>query len=174
MALVMLLTLRGTPFLYYGDELGMADVEVPPERAVDPLFHRFPGERRSRDAERTPMPWRAGPGVGFTRAGVEPWLPAGSGRPNVAAQRADRRSTLWLCRDLVWLRRRSGDLREGAYRSLDSPDGVWAYRRGEGTAVALNFGAGDAALAGVRGRVLLSSVPARDGEEVRGELRLAP
>src|SRR5207245_10261776 len=88
MALVMLLTLRGTPFLYYGDEIGMADVEVPPERAMDPLFHRFPGQRRSRDGARTPMRWRSGPGAGFTRSDVEPWLPLDPTGAAVASQRA--------------------------------------------------------------------------------------
>jgi alpha-glucosidase len=177
MALVMLLTLRGTPFLYYGDEIGMADVDVPPERAADPLFHRFPGGRRSRDRSRTPMRWRAGPGAGFTRPGVEPWLPlgpAGAGGSDVAAQRADRSSTLHLCRDLVRLRRRSADLREGAHRSLEAPAGVWAYRRGESTLVALNFGPDEAAVGGVRGRVVLSSERRQEGREAAGELRLAP
>ena len=176
LALVMLLTLRGTPFLYYGDEIGVGDVEVPPERAVDPLFHRFPGSRRSRDRARTPMRWRAGAGAGFTREGVELWLPPGSpdAGPDVAAQRADRASTLHLCRDLLRLRRASADLREGAYRSVEAPAGVWAYRRGEATLVALNFGPGGAAVPRVRGRVLLSSDRGREGREAAGELRLAP
>ncbi|HXM57582.1 MAG TPA: alpha-amylase family glycosyl hydrolase [Candidatus Dormibacteraeota bacterium] len=174
MALVMLLTLRGTPFLYYGDELGMADVEVPAERAVDPLFHRFPGQRRSRDGARTPMRWRPGPGAGFTHPGVEPWLPLDPAGADVATQRADRTSTLHLCRELIRLRRRTPDLQEGAYRSVDAPDGVWAYRRGEHTLVALNFGAAEAAVRGVRGSVALSSDRRREDRPAPGELRLAP
>jgi alpha-glucosidase len=174
LALVMLLTLRGTPFLYYGDELGMVDVEVPADRAVDRLSHRFPDMGRGRDPERTPMPWHDGPGAGFTAPGVEPWLPVGDSALNVAAQREDPASTLSLSRDLLALRRSSADLLEGDYRSLEAPERVWAYRRGDGTAVALNFGAEEVAVPGVRGRVTLSSDRARQGVAAAGELRLAP
>jgi len=149
------------------------DVDVPAEQARDPLFHRFPGRRRGRDPERTPMPWRDGPGAGFTAPGVEPWLPVGDVELNAEAQRADPASTLRLCRDLLALRRASADLLAGAYRSLDAPDGVWAYRRGRGTVVALNFGPEAAAVPAVRGRVALSTDRARRGAAVGGELRLA-
>jgi len=172
LALVMLLTLRGTPFLYYGDELGMPDVEVPAERARDPLFHRFPGRRRGRDPERTPMPWSDAPGAGFTAPGVEPWLPVGDLAINAEAQRADPASTLWLCRDLLALRRASPDLLDGAYRTLEAPEGVWAYWRGDGTVVALNFGSAAAVVPDVRGRVALSTDRGRRGAEIGGELRL--
>src|SRR5262249_60324291 len=78
MALIMLLTLRGAPFLYYGDELGMTDVAVPSDRTADPLSRRMPGQHRGRDPERTPMLWRPGPGAGFTAAGGEAWVPFGA------------------------------------------------------------------------------------------------
>ena len=68
---MLLLTLRGTPFIYYGDEIGMEDVPVPEEQAQDPA--RFRGENR--DPERTPMQWTAAAGAGFTNG--EPWLPLG-------------------------------------------------------------------------------------------------
>jgi alpha-glucosidase len=174
LALVLLLTLRGTPFLYYGDELGMQDVEVPAERARDPLFRRFPGRRRGRDPERTPMPWRDAPGAGFTAPGVEPWLPVGDVSRGVEAQRRDPASVLRLCRALLALRRGSADLLDGAYRSLETPDGVWAYRRGGGTTVALNFGPEPAAVPGLAGGVALSTEPGRQGATTGPELRLAP
>ena len=95
---MLLLTLRGTPTLYYGDELGMEDVEVPPERVVDP---------DGRDPERSPMPWTGAPGRGFCADDVEPWLPFGDPAVNVEAQEADPRSMLALHRRLLALRRSS-------------------------------------------------------------------
>src|SRR5207249_2156317 len=136
LALLILLALRGTPFLYYGDEIAMLDVDVPDDRATDPLVRRFPGQRRGRDPERTPMPWSHGSGAGFTTPGVEPWLPLGDLGRNVAAQRADPGSTLNLCRDLIALRRRTPDLHAGAYTTLEAPEGAWAWRRGDSTCVA--------------------------------------
>jgi len=174
MALIMLLTLRGTPFLYYGDELGMTDVAVPSDRTADPLSRRMPGQHRGRDPERTPMLWRPGPGAGFTVADVEPWLPLGDSQVSVDQQRDDQASTLHLCRDLIRLRHESSDLRSGDYTSLDTPDGVWAYRRGTGTVVALNFRDGEVTVPGVRGRILIASERAHDGTDVAGLLRLGP
>ncbi len=138
--LLMLLTLRGTPILYYGDELGLPDTPLGAGQRRDPVgtgaFDAGPG----RDPSRTPMPWARGPGAGFTDPGAEPWLPIDlCPGMTVEEQRADPGSTLHLCRDLIDLRRRSDDLRSGSYASLPSPDGVWMYRRGEGVAVALNL-----------------------------------
>ena len=62
----MMLTLRGTPFLYYGDELGMPETEIPVERVLDPVG-KIHGPRVGRDGERTPMQWTDAPGAGFTR-----------------------------------------------------------------------------------------------------------
>jgi alpha-glucosidase len=174
-ALLMLLTLRGTPLLYYGDELGMGDAAVPPDRARDPLGRRGPDRPPGRDRARTTMPWDGGPNRGFTAAGVEPWLPAG-GRPglDVAAQRGDPGSTLRLCRDAIRLRGADADLRRGAYRSLPAPPGTWAFRRGRSLTVALNLGDAPACLPGVDGRVLLGTDRERDGAAVRGLLELRP
>ena len=74
-AAVLLLTLRGTPTLYYGDEIGMRDVPVPAERVQDPWERRVPGQGLGRDPVRTPMQWDGGPNAGFCAPGVEPWLP---------------------------------------------------------------------------------------------------
>ncbi|HET9614989.1 MAG TPA: DUF3459 domain-containing protein, partial [Candidatus Limnocylindrales bacterium] len=132
---LMLLTLRGTPFLYYGEEIGMADGPVPAERVVDVA---------GRDPERTPMQWDASPNAGFTTG--EPWLPVAfeAASVNVAAQRDDPASMLTLYRTLIAIRRASPALRAGAYATVPiaSAD-VFAYRRdggGESWLVVLNFG----------------------------------
>ena len=114
-------------------------------------------------------------GAGFTEPGVEPWLPLGdTDAHNVAAQREDRGSTLHFTRDLIALRRAAADLTGGSYESLPAPDGVWAYRRGEGHVVVLNLSAAEATVEGVEGTIALATDRARDGEAVPGALTLAP
>jgi alpha-glucosidase len=134
---MLLLTLRGTPFIYQGEEIGMEDVEVPPEQLQDP--QRLAGP--SRDPERTPMPWANAPGMGFTTGA--PWLPFGDPRINVAAQIDDPASLLSLYRRLIWYRKGSPALLHGTYRPVDDvPEAVFAYLReteGERLLVALNF-----------------------------------
>src|SRR5205085_3716774 len=100
-AAMMLLTLRGTPTMYYGDEIGMADVCIPKEAVQDPFEKNVPGMGLGRDPERTPMQWDQGPGAGFT-AGT-PWLPLAQDyrTVNVRAQRGDPKSILSLYRRLI-------------------------------------------------------------------------
>ncbi len=174
-ALMMVLTLPGTAFLYYGDELGMPDTVVPESRIEDPVGRAyFPVY--GRDPERTPMPWSPQPGAGFTEPGVEPWLPFGDyERCNVEDQRRDPESMVSLCRDLLGLRNAFPDLRQGAYEVVAADDaGLWAWRRGERTVVALNLADTPAAIDDVRGLVRISTHRARDGERLEGALRLAP
>ncbi|GAB4442637.1 MAG: alpha-amylase family glycosyl hydrolase [Chloroflexi bacterium OHK40] len=179
LAQMLLLSLRGTPTLYYGDELGMEDVPIPPERVVDPQGLRMPGF--SRDPQRSPMLWERGPGAGFSSG--EPWLPlaADYATRNVAAQRADGRSMLSFTRRLLELRRASMALSLGSYRPLNSGDRhVYAYLRehgGERMLVALNFGGEPCAVElGVtaRGRIQASTSMDRDGEVDLGALELRP
>jgi alpha-glucosidase len=174
-AMVMLLTLRGTPFLYYGDELGMPETDVPAERVLDPVG-RIHGPRVGRDPERTPMQWTDAPGAGFTRAGVEPWLPFGDPATcNVAQQRHDPDSILSLTRDLIGLRNAIPELRGGAYRTLPVTDGeLWAWSRGDRVIVAINFSDGPASVPEVDGDIRLSTVRARGGEAVHRALHLEP
>ena len=139
-AAMLLLTLRGTPTLYYGDEIGMTDVPVPPDRVVD---------RYGRDPERTPMQWH--PEGGFTTG--EPWLPYGDRTVNVATQGDDPRSMLALYRRLLALRREFAD---EEYRTIHAADGVLAYARGDSIAVALNL-TGEAHPLPVDGEVVLST-----------------
>jgi alpha-glucosidase len=174
-ALLMLLGLRGTPFLYYGDEIGMPEVEIDPVRSLDPVPHRTGDPASGRDGCRTPMQWTPAPGAGFTRDGARPWLPLGDAQArNVADQRADPGSVLHLVRDLIALRRDRADLRTGGYRTLRAPDGAWAWRRGEDTAVALNLSGEAVRVDGLSGTVLVATDRARDGERVDGALELAP
>jgi alpha-glucosidase len=173
LALMLLLTLRGTPVLYYGDEVAMPESVVPPEREVDPVALLRDPQRPGRDGARTPMPWSAGRGGGFTSAGVEPWLPFGDlAAANVEDQRADPGSPQHLGRDLIALRRAVDDLRAGAYAELPAPEGAWAFRRGAATTVALNLSGTEVAVGDVRGEIAVATDRARDGEEVAGELRL--
>ena len=141
-AAMLLLTVRGTPTMYYGDELAMPQTEVPPQQEQDPWGIRVPGQ--SRDGCRTPMQWTAEPGAGFSRGDVAPWLPCGSDPDshNVANQTADPASMLSLYRSLLVLRRAEPALHAGAYRSVDAPEGTYAYERWAGDdrfLVVLNF-----------------------------------
>jgi alpha-glucosidase len=163
--LVLLLTLRGTAVLYYGDEIGMPQSDVHEVRRRDP-------RPAARDGARTPMPWRRD--GGFSRPGVEPWLPFGDAAyANVADQRSDPRSTLHLVRDLVELRRREPALAAGGYEQLDSPAGSWLFRRGRDVVVALNLGDTDAVIDVGDAMVLLSSPRGLEGCRVQGTMRLA-
>jgi alpha-glucosidase len=171
-ALMTLLTLRGTPFLYYGDEIGMVDVEVTGDDVRD-----GPGQlgdsQSGRDPGRTPMQWTAEPGAGFTDAHARPWLPIGDARAiNVADQRSDPGSMLNLCRDLIALRRSTPDLRSGSYASLPSPSGLWAWRRGADTIVAVNLSDDPASMTIGSATIALGTRRERDGEPVRAELSL--
>jgi alpha-glucosidase len=175
-AMMMLMGLRGTPFLYYGDEIGMPDTDVPVDRILDPVgvFH---GPRMGRDDERTPMHWNAEPGGGYSTPGVEPWLPYGDfAACNVTDQRRDPDSMLSLTRDLIGLRDAMPELRRGSYTTLPaSDDAVWAWRRGDRTIVALNLSDDPRDVSDVGpGELRVSTIRARDGEQVKDTLHLEP
>ena len=167
--------LRGTPFVYQGEELGLPDAEIPPERVVDV---------DGRDPERAPIPWRppsaAGPGAGFTSG--EPWLPLVAGAEDLCVERqaADPRSTLTLYRRAAALRAATPALQTGAQRMLDAGENVLAWLReeaGERLVVALNFAAAEASLAlSSDGTLPLSTDPARAVGRLQpaGALRLGP
>jgi alpha-glucosidase len=178
-AAVLLFTLRGTPTLYYGDEIGMTNVPIPPEREVDPWGRRVPGF--GRDPERTPMQWDGGPGAGFTTG--DPWLPISpnASTVNVAAEDDDPTSMLNLHRRLIELRRREPALAVGSYAPVDARGDVLAYVReaadGARFLVALNLGASPQVLdvdesIGM-GDVVLSTLGDGEGRAVRGRVELA-
>lgn len=155
------LTARGIPFIYYGEEIGMANADLPLRTGLDELARRYrwvpqplvPLLRRNglvlnRDECRTPMQWTGAPGAGFTAPGVEPWLPVNpdAATRNVAAQALDPDSILACYRRLLAARKQSAALRHGALVPLAQPKAaarhVFAYDRiagGETVRVLLNF-----------------------------------
>jgi len=141
-AAALMLTLRGTPFLYYGEEIGMRDGVIPEDRMQDPLAWTI-HPKLSRDPERTPMQWAGGAGAGFSDG--EPWLPIADGHDqrNVETQRWDPGSMLHLYRDLIALRRATPALEGGSFDWVDSDTDVLAWKRrapGSRALVALNLG----------------------------------
>jgi alpha-glucosidase len=173
---MLLLTQRGTPTIYYGDEVGMRGVPIPADHAVDPQGRRT---GRNRDPARTPMQWSADTYAGFST--VEPWLPVGADRDgaNVASQSRDAGSLLTLYRRLLELRVAEPVLEDGQQESLMAGPALVVYRRRNASRrllVVLNFvhepmvyaAAGDEG----SGKVLLSTVLDREGERVAGQVKL--
>lgn len=157
LALLVLATLPGTLVLYYGDEIALTDVRVPPERQRDQMTWHGLGRYGCRDDGRTPMPWDPSPGAGFTTAPAGPWLPLGDHRTaNVATQREDRSSVLWLCHDLLALRRSEFAGRVPRYERLAAPGGIWRYRTGTLTVTA-NFSPDPVALPGPAGQIVVAT-----------------
>jgi alpha-glucosidase len=142
-AAMLLLTLRGTPTLYYGDEIGMTDVEIPSEREQDPWGKQVPGLGLGRDPERTPMQWDAGPNAGFST--VEPWLPVAPNyqQINVEHQLVDPTSILSLYRRLLAYRKATPALQWGNYQAVDGvPEVCYVFVRqadDQHVLVVLNF-----------------------------------
>jgi len=177
-AAMLLLTLRGTPTLYYGDELGMDNVIIPPEKVVDPLGLTF---RISRDPMRTPMQWNSSPNAGFSTAG-ETWLPLSPdfAEQNADVQREDPRSMLTLHQRLIALRQSEDALMAGSYARMHAAGDILAYSRrhnGDGFAVVLNLG-GEPQVVELdpadSGRIALSTHLDRDGDAVSGRVDLRP
>jgi alpha-glucosidase len=179
-AAMLLLTLRGTPTIYYGDEIGMLEAEIPPERQQDPWGKRVPG--LGRDGCRTPMQWDDGPNAGCSPAGVNTWLPAGENyqQTNVENQLYEPDSLLNLYRGLLKLRKTYPALQSGDYLPLDNTaDDCLAYLRKlpgeEAILVAINFSAHPLNLPypGLRGGdVLLSTYMDRKGAVADAQLSL--
>jgi alpha-glucosidase len=179
LAQMLLLTLRGTPTCYYGDELGMLNVAVPPE-----LIHDPPGKdnpEHSRDPARTPMQWDSSANAGFCPPEVQPWLPVADDYKtyNVAVEQQETRSFLTLVRTLLALRRSLPALSVGSQRSLDQPNATcFVYLRQQSEQrclVALNFSAQGQVVTlpeQGQGRVLLSTHLDYEGPIPLGELHL--
>ena len=180
LAALLLLTLRGTPTLYYGDEIGMADVPIGEAEVQDPFEKNEPGKGLGRDPERTPMPWSDAPNAGFTTG--TPWLRLGDdvATRNVAAQERDDASMLHLYRRLLALRRERAALNQGAWQPVRVDGDVLAYARVQGEErllVVLNFGAVavpiPSELLPDTAELLLSTEPGRRGGSRRVD-RLQP
>ena len=176
-AATLLLTLRGTPTMYYGGELGMHDVPIPPEMVQDPYEKNVPGQGLGRDPERTPMQWTPEPGAGFTSA--KPWLPIAEDwrEVNAAVEAADPNSMLNYYRALIRLRRAEPALALGSLEGLRAESGVLSFERalnGERLFVALNFSGEPASVNLPGGGVIaLDSGLIRAGEAVSRRVELA-
>jgi alpha-glucosidase len=182
-AAAMLLTLRGTPFVYYGDEIALPPTLIPRSQILDPVSkHYWPFY--SRDPGRAPMPWNASPHGGFTDG--RPWLPPhpGYGERNVESQRADPDSVFHFYRRLIALRAGSEALRSGDFVNLTPrPRHGWAYlrRSEEDTAcIALNFSGKAVSLnlelpVDAKGlQLALTSTPRTPGRIDSGRVELSP
>jgi alpha-glucosidase len=176
---VLLLTLRGTPTLYYGDELGMHNVPIPPDRVRDPFEKNVPGLGLGRDPERTPMQWSSTEGAGFTHGA--PWLPIADDAStfNVEVEMRDSHSMLNLYRRLIELRRREAALAIGDYVAVPASGDVLAYRRQFESSrflVVLNFSNApttfQSAAIPQQGKIALSTYMDRDGDNVAGSIDL--
>jgi alpha-glucosidase len=182
-AAMLLLTLRGTPTVYYGEEIGMTDVEIPPEKQQDPFGLRLPGF--DRDRNRTPMQWSAAPNAGFSPPDTaELWLPLSPNyeEVNVEREMGDPTSMLTLYRRLLALRRASPALYGGSYAPLDNvPDACYVYLReadGARDLIALNFSDAEQTISLTEpagsARVLLSTHLDREGALNLQGVRLRP
>ena len=178
-AAMLLLTLRGTPTMYYGDEIGMQDVPIPVAQVQDPFEKNVPGLGLGRDPERTPMQWSGGEHAGFTTG--KPWLPiAGDHQTiNVALERDSPTSILTLYRRLIELRRSEPALSVGDFAPLPLRGDLMAYIRKTDQRrllVVLNLGAKpqNFSIADLqcRGSLLLSTHLDRSREALQDKLEL--
>jgi alpha-glucosidase len=178
-AAMLLLTLRGTPTLYYGDEIGMHQVAIAPDQVRDPFEKNVPGIGVGRDGCRTPMQWDATPQAGFSTA--QPWLPLPDDyvHENAANLAADKQSILSLYRALIKLRKQTSALVSGAYVPLAAEGNLLLYKRqdDEGSLlVALNLGNEPVSVRsdsiGLSGEILLSTLMDREGEAIGETLEL--
>ncbi len=177
-AAMLHLTLRGTPMLYYGDELGIGNVEIAPDRVRDPWAKRASGLGVGRDPSRTPMQWDASAFAGFSTH--EPWLPLTPDHEarNVAVMSKDKTSILCLIRSLLHYRRDHAPLSQGGWRLLSREGDILAYERRNGDVrivVVLNFTADPRAWSAplsTKARVAISTYGDRRGDSVGSILSL--
>lgn len=178
-AQMLLLTLRGTPTCYYGDEQGMHAVEIPPELARDPQEKSSPGF--GRDPHRTPMQWDSRPNAGFCPSGVTPWLPVAEDYQefNVAVEKDQPTSMLNLVQSLIQLRKAYPALNIGSYKTVETNcEDCFVYLRefeSQAFLIALNF-SDQAQLISLpqlrQGRIALSTYLDRQGQTGLAALNL--
>ena len=180
-AAMLLLTLRGTPTLYYGDEIGMHDVEISREKVQDPFEKNVPGRGLGRDPQRTPMQWNAAKNAGFTTG--EAWLPIADDyeKMNVEAERDDPASLLTLYSHLIKIRRGESALEVGHFEPMDAAGDLLIYvRRDRESAflIALNLGLQPQVInfpdRGTEGTIAISTHLDRAEERVKGNFNLRP
>jgi alpha-glucosidase len=132
LALGLLLTLRGTPFIYYGEEIGMRDIHLSYSQIVDPAGKMYWPLYKGRDGCRSPMQWNSNSMAGFSRS--KPWLPVHPDYMdrNVSAQKADRNSLFYFTKSILTLRKKYAALQKGTQLFLKSPPGTLEYLRTHG------------------------------------------
>jgi alpha-glucosidase len=174
-AAMLLLTLRGTPTMYYGDEIGMADVVIPAAEVQDPAEKNEPGKGQGRDPERTPMQWDSSRMAGFTEG--TPWLrlAADHATVNVATLSGQSDSVLSLYRTLIGLRSSNAALNTGGVENVSSNGKVLRYERFDGRerfAILLNLSDGQKEAATAAGHIVVSTHMDRSAEAVTSTLSL--
>ena len=175
-AAMLLLTLRGTPTLYYGDEIGMQQVAIAPDQVRDPWEKNLPGNGLGRDGCRTPMQWDSTPHAGFSKNA--PWLPLGENfvSQNVEVEESDPSSMLALYRALIELRRARPELAVGDYTRLTLTGDLLIFQRQhqrQRLLIALNFGSEAISVEAIAsGRLLLSTFMDRASESMQATFML--
>ena len=180
-AAMLLLTLRGTPTIYYGDEIGMRDVPIPFDEVQDPQGLNMPDKNLSRDPERTPMQWDKSENAGFT--GGKPWLRLSKAYPreNVEREREDPYSMLCLYKRLIEIRQKEPSLMSGDYRPVYSDHQSMGFiRQAEGHdsfLILLNLTHRPCYIklqqAKVKGRVVLATSPDLEDTAVSQSINLS-
>src|SRR4051812_36417774 len=174
---MLVLTLKGTPFFFAGDELGMERAEIPKDAVNDPFEKLVPGYGLNRDPERVPIPWDTTENRGFTTG--KPWLPmTGIKTRSVAELQQEERSILHLYKALIKLRKATPALHSGDYAPLRSRNDILCYERfsdQEKFTIALNLTHDARRLEGVGdGNIVLSTWLDRSGEALTGNELLRP
>jgi alpha-glucosidase len=175
-AAMLLLTLSGTLTMYYGEEIGMINVAIPPEDVQDPAEKNEPGIGQGRDPERTPMQWDSTLLAGFTTG--HPWLPIAPDHTtaNVSSQNGDAKSMLTLYRELILLRASHSALIDGKVQSITALDNVLRYQRvspDETLLVLLNL-SHEPVQVNASGSILKSTHGDRNGERIDPSTTLRP
>lgn len=181
-ATMLLLTLRGTPTIYYGDEIGMRDVAIPFNEVKDPQGLNMPDKNLSRDPSRTPMQWDATENAGFTKG--KPWLPIDRiyKRVNVEKEKNDEFSMLSLYHRLIQLRQSEPSLSIGQYKPLNTSGSgnviayVRYYEQHPAFLIVLNLCHGPAYFTpqhvSLKGKIEIATLPELEGTEIEKTINL--
>jgi alpha-glucosidase len=180
-AAMLLLTLRGTPTVYYGDEIGMRDVPIPLSEVQDPQGLNMPEKNLSRDPQRTPMQWDNSEKAGFTKG--KPWLPVAKSYTyrNVETEKEDIYSALSLYKRLIELRQSEPSLMIGAYKPVNSNNNAIAdIRQAEGDAgflIVLNLSHHPSYFKpqhiSLKGKVVIATSPELEGSIISDTINLS-
>lgn len=180
-AAMLLLTLRGTPTVYYGDELGMEDVHIAPDQVQDPQEKNIPGKKLGRDPERTPMQWDDSRYAGFSEK--EPWLPLMENYKdlNVEQEKKNEKSMLNFYKTLIQLRQSEPALHIGNYIPVYTKGSLLSYIRSfkeKKYLIVLNLGNAEEKfqpdLPNLNGIIKFSANSSRDEKEIQKKLTMQP